>query len=156
MANDNLRGWIEILSNVGVLIGIVFLVYEINQNNIGQRMEAKLALSERFAELDGSVAENAELARLLVKADVEGAELSPVEFLQYQAHNNRWLSILMRVEALHEDGVFNDVDWRHYVCEVRRFYVGSEAFRQFVEIAKQEYLVQPLYEALTKPAVCGA
>jgi len=156
MSNDNFRGWIEILSNLGVLIGIVFLVYELNQNSVSQRMEAKLALSERFAEFDGSLAENSDLAQLVAKADFEGADLTPLEWSRYRAHYNRWMSILMRVQALHDDGVFNDADWREYVCEPSRFYSMSAAFRRFVDGVRQDYLSQKIYDALRTQSACGS
>lgn len=153
--NDRIRGWAEVVANVGVFLGILFLIYEARQTTIGQRMEAKIGLSERFAEFDGSVAENADLADLLVRADHEDSELSPVELVRYRAHYNRWMNILLRAEALHVDGVFADEDWREYACEVRRNYKTAAAFRRFVEIAKQEYLTDGVYDAVTKPTLCG-
>jgi len=146
---ENVRGWVEAIANLGVLIGLLFLAYEVNQNSIDQRMEAKLSLAERFAELDGAVAESGELAQILLKADVDHSELTPVEFLRYQAHYNRWLSILMRVESLYEEGVLDDADWHEYLCEVRLQHARSPMFRKFVEGAREEYLKEPIYQAMT-------
>lgn len=153
--NESIRGWVEAIANLGVLVGLLFLVYEVNQTNVNQRMEAKLSLSERFAELDGGVAETRDLAQILVKADVLGAELTQVELLRYQSHYHRWLNILMRVDALYEEGVLDDSDWRKYVCEVRLQATRSRAFRRFVDRAREEYLTPRVYKAITEPAACA-
>ena len=155
MTSDRVRGWAEVGANVGVFLGILFLIYEVRQTTIGQRLEAQIGLSERFAELDGGVAENADLAELLVRANHEDAELSAAELVRYRAHYNRWMNILMSAEGLHSDGVFTDDDWREYACEVRRHYKTAAAFRRFVEETKQEYLADGIYDAVTKPTLCG-
>lgn len=153
--NEGIRGWVEAIANLGVLVGLLFLVYEVNQTNINQRMEAKLSLSERFSEFDGGVAENNDLAQILVKADSQGAGLSQVELLPYQSHYHRWMNILMRVDALYDEGVLEDSDWREYDCEVRLQATRSRAFRSFVDKAREEYLTGRIYEAITKATACG-
>ena len=156
MRSDAIRQWVEIVANIGVFVGIVFLAAELNQNTVSQRMNAKLSIAERFAEFDGSVAANAQLAELLDRAEVQGAELTGAEFRQYLHHYYQWLGILMRAESLHAEGVLSEDDWKHYACEARKMYATVNAFRRAVDTARLQYLTEGIYDALTKPSLCGA
>jgi hypothetical protein len=155
MKIDSIRGWIEVTANVGLMIGIIFLVIELNQNAISQRTQARISLSERYSEQDGSVAENPQLAALLSKADVQGEQLNEVERRQYQGHYDRWMNILMTAQEMLEDGVIHQSDWNGYLCEVRLHYLRSQNFQHFVEGAKQRYLTDKIYLGLTTTETCG-
>jgi len=69
---------ITILANVGVIAGIVFLAVEIRQNNELMAEEAQRARGESVREGYSQLAENGELAAILVKEN-GGEPLTAVE-----------------------------------------------------------------------------
>ena len=58
---------LTLLTNVGVLLGLVFLIYEINQTNIAIENEADAAVYGTFIAGSYVLAESAELADLIAK-----------------------------------------------------------------------------------------
>ena len=78
MNRIDLSQTIGVLANLGVIAGIVFLGYELRQNNRLLQSEASIAYVEmRIAGLSGW-GEDRETVRTLLKA-WDGQELSPVE-----------------------------------------------------------------------------
>ena len=156
MKGNEVKSWFEILANVGVLIGIIVVVYELNQNSIDQRMSARLSIAERYSDLNISVTTNPQLAELLVKAEYLGGELSLVEKRQYWHHNAQLMQILNRAAELHQDGVLTDDAWREYICEMNRHYrnVDTSAFREFVEEVRKDFLSERVYTALRDDDLC--
>jgi len=75
MNSDQLMKWLTILSNVGVLIGLVFLVVEINQNS-------RIAAATAQLDLAQDRRETYEYANSMMELDFRfrfGQEVTPVE-----------------------------------------------------------------------------
>ena len=156
MKSSEFKSWFEIFANVGVLVGIIVVVYELNQNSIDQRMSARLSIAERYSDLNTSVTTNPQLAELLVKAENLGEELSLAEQRQYWHHNAQLMQILNRASELHQDGVLSNEAWREYICEMNRHYHTAEnkAFQEFVEEVKKDFLSESVYKAIKDDNLC--
>jgi uncharacterized protein (TIGR02246 family) len=88
---------IQILANVGVIAGIVFLAVELRQNN--ETLRAQVRLERAQTRTDGltELANNPELVRARVK-DASGAELTPEERHVIEAG---WETLLTRWQYVH-------------------------------------------------------
>lgn len=91
MSKINLARTIEILANVGVIAGIVFLAVEVRQNNELLAAEARFNRVAVAAESMTIVAENPDLAGYLVRAN-DNQELAPDEALRLQMYMRRTLT----------------------------------------------------------------
>ena len=78
---DSTNRWLTLAANVGVLAGIIFLAYEIQQNTAATRLEAAGNFQSSFAEIELLIAGNPEFAELLRKGR-EGEEISSAEELR--------------------------------------------------------------------------
>ena len=78
---DSTNRWLTLAANVGVLAGIIFLAYEIQQNTAATRLEAAGNFQSSFAEIEMLIAGNPEFAELLRKGR-EGEEISSAEELR--------------------------------------------------------------------------
>ena len=78
---DSTNRWLTLAANVGVLAGIIFLAYEIQQNTAATRLEAAGNFQSSFAEIEMLIAGNPEFAELLRKGR-EGEEISSTEELR--------------------------------------------------------------------------
>ena len=97
MKKSDLNEWLSVLSNAGVLVGIFFLVYEINQNT--KAIESEIAWSHAGITTDLYTSEsgNPELAELHIRfssMSINEAELEHVrddpDFFRYtQMHAAR-------------------------------------------------------------------
>ena len=70
--------WLNLIANIGVLVGIVFLAYEIQQNTIATQLEVASSFQSSFSEVEMLIAVDSEFAELLFNARI-GAEINPQE-----------------------------------------------------------------------------
>ena len=81
---------LSILANVGVVGGILLLVYELRQNNDLMAEEAQRARGESIREAYSQMADNGELAAIWVK-EMKGEELTAVEEVRLGSYYIRGL-----------------------------------------------------------------
>ncbi len=65
-------------ANIGVLAGIIFLAYELQQNTVATRLEAASNFNASFSEIELFIAGNPEFAELLGRGR-DGGETSAVD-----------------------------------------------------------------------------
>jgi len=82
---------VAILANLGVISGIIFLAYELRQNNQLLEAQAREAMLERRTDANALVASNSDLAAIMAKAQA-GESLTPAENVQLSALNRRILA----------------------------------------------------------------
>ena len=141
---DELNQWLMLLANIGVLIGIGFLAYEIRQNTKATHAQTREAvLSATQAELQ-AVRDDPNLIHSIVKEEA----LSPDEQIKLYT----WLVSALRVREFswlqRRDGVIDEAQWRSELAvtlailqapRVRQWWdsVGnktvSEDFRAFID-----------------------
>lgn len=66
--------WLNLIANIGVLVGIFFLAYEIQQNTVATQLEVASSFQSSFSEVEMLIAVDSEFAELLFKARTD---LSP-------------------------------------------------------------------------------
>ena len=72
---DRINRWMMLAANIGVMLGIVFLVLELRQNTVASRLEAASNFQNTFSEIEFFIAQNPEFATLL-EAGRNGEDLS--------------------------------------------------------------------------------
>ena len=65
---EKLNQWMTLLTNIGVLAGLVLLVYEVNQNTNALRNETDVAIYSMAAEDTRTVIENPDIAEVFPRA----------------------------------------------------------------------------------------
>ena len=78
---DLVNRWLTLAANVGVMAGIIFLAFELQQNTVATQLEAASNFQDSFSELDLFIVGNPEFADLLRKGR-EGEETSPTDELR--------------------------------------------------------------------------
>ena len=84
MKNINIGQVIQIVANVGVIAGIVFLGYELRQNSEALDAQARYNHAEARSSFLFDLAANDDISSLIVKAQ-QGQELDTLE--KYKLHN---------------------------------------------------------------------
>ena len=113
---DRLNQWLTLLANLGVLIGLIFLIAELNQSNRIAVYSAESTRRTQFLDMNTSRIENPEIIAKLMHPD---PELSEVEWVQalYTARQqtNTWIDAenavingLLSEQTYNE--IFNDID----------------------------------------------
>ena len=85
MNSKYLQHWVTVAANVGVLIGLIFLVLEMRQNSAIATAQARLDYATGWREVDG-VRQDPEFAAILAKSFEEPENLSFTEVIQLDAY----------------------------------------------------------------------
>ncbi|HKJ17096.1 MAG TPA: hypothetical protein VJ984_07100 [Xanthomonadales bacterium] len=113
---DKLNQWLTLLANLGVLVGLVFLIVELNQSNRIAVYQAESTRTSQFLSMNTSRIENPEIIVKLMDPDPELNEIEWVQAL-YTARQqtNTWIDAENAVinglisDATYQ-GIFNDID----------------------------------------------
>lgn len=76
--------WLSLLANVGVVVGIVFLAFEVRTNTSTNRIAILQNYSNNWMHIHAQTAENPELAEL-VESALDGQELDDVQARQFRS-----------------------------------------------------------------------
>lgn len=116
MTLDKINQWLSLLANVGVLVGLAFLIAELNQANRIAVYTAESTRSSQFIGMNTSRIENPEIIATLMQPD---PELTDTEWVQavYTARQqiNTWIDAENAVingllSETTRRGVFSDID----------------------------------------------
>jgi len=127
MGNDTgrMHRWVTLVANVGVLIGILLLVVELDQNQTALRAQMRSELSADVVQLFTSVAENPGLADLRRRADA-GEPLDANETYRYGIITRAFFRYWENVHYQYREGVYDDVEYSRQK-EAWRAYAGESA-----------------------------
>jgi hypothetical protein len=119
VSNSSKREWFQIVSNIAVLVGLVVLIYEVNQSNLyahAANASTNFALSsDRDISLAGE-----DVSVALAKALDDPASLTTQELLVVDAHHRKFLTELNHASYLGDLGVFPtgwEEDYGNYIRE---------------------------------------
>ena len=94
---DTSNRWLTLSANLGVLVGIILLVVELDQNRDMMRAQTRNEIARATQELLTSWATSPELADIVVRAN-RSEDLSPSEYYMVAVRNE---SMLRNLENLH-------------------------------------------------------
>ncbi len=113
MESDRLNRWLTLGANVGVLIGIVLLIIELDQNRDMMRAQIRNELARGVQDLLGIALANQDLADLLIRADT-GESLSPAESLRVGV----WEQLIFRywenVHYQYRQGLYDESEFSRH------------------------------------------
>ena len=108
---DSMNRWLTLVANIGVLAGIIFLAYELQQNTVATRVEAASNFNSSFSEIELFIAGNPEFAELLTKGR-EGTELSGSDQLRLWVFYNQVLRQWQFTHYQYVSDVFDEDNWQ--------------------------------------------
>ena len=123
MDSDRFNRWLTLGANLAVLVGLVFLVVEIKQNNDMMRAQTRNEISVQLVDLLSQVATSDELSSLLLRAESDES-LSDEDEVQFQT---RALAMLRYFENVH-------YQYRQGMYDEQEFSAQKEAWRRFMSI----------------------
>jgi len=110
MESEQLNRWLTLGANFGVLVGILLLVYELNQNRELTRAEIRNELSQGVIEFTMAQSENEQLADIIVRAET-GEKLTPVEQRRYTYFFRGFFRYLANVHYQYRHGLYDDSEY---------------------------------------------
>jgi hypothetical protein len=134
---------IGVLANVGALVGLLLLVYELNQNRQLTQAQIRHELAMGIVQQVGIVANNGQLASVLRRGS-SGEELTPDERIQFNTFYNGILRYWEDVHYQYRQGLYDGSEFKNqreawvaslarnaglvaYWCENRKLYSADFA-----------------------------
>jgi hypothetical protein len=138
MDSDRLTRWLTLGANLGVLVGIILLIVELDQNRGMMRAQTRHEMAMGIVDLLQTPASNEQLADLMFRAK-SGEELTPRELFQFQLRTNALFRYWEDVHYQYRVGLYDDIEfgkqrdaWKasfanskqavKYWCQVRSLY----------------------------------
>ena len=125
MRKIDLGQTVGILANLGVLVGILILVYELSQTRDMTRAQTRNELSQGLIAVMLNLADDAETASLILRGD-NGEELSEVERARYTNLTVAQLRYHENVYYQYKSGLYDETEylaqregWRNFVFHAR-------------------------------------
>jgi hypothetical protein len=136
--------WIGLSANVAVLIGIVFLVFELRSNTESNRIALTTQFSSNWVAINGDVATNRDLASVVQKA-VSGAELDEVESIQLDYFIQQRAAQAAMMRRLYQEGFATRDDVHRAYLSLRRF-ANYDTFREAILRGQSERNRRMIFE----------
>jgi hypothetical protein len=114
----------EIVSAVAIVVSLLYVGYEIRRTEVLSSRDIDELLFERNLEANRVLIENADIARIIVKAQDNPDELTPADRIRYLAFEHNFYDSWEIAFYAHTDGVLIDANWNEwnefYMQEARR------------------------------------
>jgi len=142
MKRIDLGQTIGILANLGVLVSIAFLAYEMRQNTTAIREEALEARSNAELTRELAMATDTDLQALYIKSLYSPQEMTLEEVWGISSFLSYRMVLLKRAYDSYQDGVIQKDDWDDRARSVP-VYLGNDFGRVFWVSLKPDYANSP-------------
>ncbi len=115
--SDNLIKWLTICANLAILVGLVFVILEIRQNNDALKIQSQDAIAEGFLQLNLASISDSSVARVWVIGLHEPERLTDVEAIQFSFHLRGVFNQLHRIHSLYSRGTISELEWSDFAKE---------------------------------------
>jgi hypothetical protein len=130
MKSEKLNSWLALGANIGVLIGILLLVYELNQNREMTAAQIRNEAAASRINIALSRANNGELADIVFRAQFVGEEMTPVERSRYEAWAGANFRDWENVSYQHRQGLLDDSEYSALRDVWLRLLRGNDVVRE--------------------------
>lgn len=136
---DKLNKWMTLGANLGVVAGLVFLAFEVQTNTQANRLAVLNNLGEQYFQGHAQIAENGELAGIVVMAH-SGGDLTDVEQFRYRSWVFMRVSRVTTMLRAYDVGVVSESDMRTALRAIRDNARNYPSFRSLIEPIDDERL----------------
>ena len=130
MDSDQLNRWLTLGANLGVLVGIVLLLVELDQNRDMMRAQTRHQLATALVELQIQTGTNQQLVELLDRAD-SGEELSDAEQRQVGYRFNALIRYWENVHYQYRQDLYDEVEFAKQREAWRATFDGGPAITRY-------------------------
>ena len=149
MKTKKINKWISLIANLGVVGGLVFVGFEVQQNTTQIRAEASYSINESLSNLNSAIYNDSVFADIVLRGEERLSSLSPTEQRQFNAYQYDRINLAIYVLDLEDDGLAQ----LHfpYVDRLAQDFSRSPGLQEFLVLVEDEWVGHPeLYERLRK------
>ncbi len=134
MEADKANRWLTLATNLAVVVGIGFLVIEVQQNTAAIRGQASIAVNDSLASLDRAIYADAEFTDIWLRGRESLDNLDPVERERFNKFVRERLNLAVYIEELERTGSADvHIEWIDVVAREFRDHPGIREFVLSIE-----------------------
>ena len=145
MTSDHLTRWLAIGGNAAVVIGLLLLVYELNQTRELTRAQMRSEISSGIYDLLAMTANNDQLADLMLRADT-GEPLTDAEYFQYASRTRAMFRYFENVHYQYRVGLYDDHEFERQKIAWGNYMNGSarvpKIWCEYQHVVSAEFAVE--------------
>ena len=146
---DKLNKWLTLGANLGLIIGLLFLILEINQNTKQMRSDASFSINQSLNSLNSSIYQDSTFAELYLRGCKSFSDLNEVEKFRFKAYAFDMLNLYIFADQL-ENQELTDIHTDVVKVMIDRFH-KSPGLAEFLKTIENEWAASDeLYQRLLK------
>jgi len=135
MTTERVNTWLTLGANIGVIVSLLFLAFEINQSTKATAAAASDSVVDGYNTLNMAVISDPQLARVFIVGLYEPNRLTDVEAVQFAMWLRSLVNQHMRLRRLTLLGLYSDTE-RHPDVEQLAELMSTPGGKQFLESNK--------------------
>lgn len=147
MNMEKLNTTLTLTANIGVLIGLFLVAYELRQNDDTLNATIQLSISESYEEISTLGIENPVLNDALVEVFTGSDEIGLDTLMTIMAWQGRYLMVLFTTYNLYLDGIVTEPFWREKASHFTVFLLQSPRMRSIYEASLHDEMFSPEFKA---------
>jgi hypothetical protein len=138
MNSEKVNNWLTLGANIGVLAGIVFLAYELQQNTVATQLEVASNFQNSFTEIEMLIAGDPEFSELLMKGR-ENGNVSPTEQLRLAVFYTNVLRQWQFVHFQYLTDALNEDIWHGQQAYFAQILRDDQGLAEHWKLSKEHY-----------------
>ena len=119
MDSDRLNRWLTLGANIGVLVGIILLILELDQNRDMMRAQTRNEISRAGLDMLAGWSGNPALADAIVRAN-SGEDLSPSEQFMIRARSETVFRLWENIHYQYRQGLYDESEFNASISTFSR------------------------------------
>ena len=146
---DKLNKWLTLGANLGLIVGLFFLILEINQNTKQMRSDASFSINQSLNNLNSSIYQDSTFAELYLRGCKSFSDLNEVEKFRFRAYAFDMLNLYIFADQL-ESQELTDIHTDVVKVMIDRFHKNL-GLAEFLKTIENEWAASDeLYQRLLK------
>lgn len=138
MKMEKLNTTLTLTANIGVLIGLFLVAYELRQNDDSLNASIQLSISSSYEELATFGIEYPQLQQSIVQVYMNPEELSNEQLISIMAWQYRYLMVLHTTYGFYLDGIVSEAFWREKASHFTVYLAQSAKMKEIYDMAKHD------------------
>jgi hypothetical protein len=130
MDTDRLNKWVILGANIGVLVGIILLIFEIDQNRQAIRAQTRNDIAQGAISVISLTIENPHLADILVRSN-RGEELSASEKYMLNSRSETVFRYWENVNYQYRLGTYDEGEYSRHMVTMKVIAIETASLRQY-------------------------
>ena len=147
MNMEKLNTTLTLTANIGVLIGLFLVAYELRQNDDSLNATIQLSISQSYEELSTLGIENPSLQDALIEVFAGSEAISPDTMTTIMAWQYRYLLVLFTTYNLYLDEIVTESFWREKASHYTVYLLQSSRMRDIHNASLHDEMFSPEFRA---------